>query len=150
VDRLKLLGPLGATASEFAQACASMADLCPDLVATAAQRKRGAQDLPVEQRALIDRTGPAGDDDVAGSSEDEVEDDGQVGYRIDPKRQRQRVSGKGGLGCLAAAPPRLPVPGKGADALARLLLGRITTSGRRECWRSPRRPAARQSPSRSG
>jgi hypothetical protein len=57
VDRLKLLGPLGATASEFAQACASMADLCPDLVATAAQRKRGAQDLPVEQRALIDRTG---------------------------------------------------------------------------------------------
>lgn len=30
--------------------------------------------------------------EVAGSSDDEVEDEGQVGYRIDPRKQRQRVS----------------------------------------------------------
>ena len=32
VDRLKLLGPLGVAATEFAEVSASMADLCADLV----------------------------------------------------------------------------------------------------------------------
>lgn len=116
VDRTKLLGPLGITATEFAQArlghaapppgssshqtvplgqlcgawqlqsqeavalphaqpvplrtypppapctiqvCASMSDLCHDLVGTE-PRKRKAEELPEEQRALIERTGCAG------------------------------------------------------------------------------------------
>ena len=39
----------------------------------------------------------AEDDDVASGSDDEVQDEGQVGYRINHKKQRQRVSaGEGG------------------------------------------------------
>ncbi|KAI3435711.1 hypothetical protein D9Q98_001769 [Chlorella vulgaris] len=89
VDRTRLLDPLGVTASEFAQACASMSDLCADLVGLQ-PRKRRAEELPQEQRALIDRTGAAADDDVASSSDEEVEDDGQVGYRINAKKQQRR------------------------------------------------------------
>ncbi len=41
------------------QVCASMSDLCHDLVGTE-PRKRKAEELPEEQRALIDRTGCGG------------------------------------------------------------------------------------------
>ncbi|EFN54248.1 hypothetical protein CHLNCDRAFT_11567, partial [Chlorella variabilis] len=44
VDRVKLLDPLGVTAAELAQACASMANLCHDLVGCE-PRKRRAEEL---------------------------------------------------------------------------------------------------------
>ena len=53
---MKLLGPLGVTATEFGQVCASLADLCHDLVGTEV-KKRKAEELPEEQRRLIERTG---------------------------------------------------------------------------------------------
>jgi hypothetical protein len=43
----------------------------------------------------------AEDDDVASGSDDEVEDEGQVGYRINHKKQRQRVRAQGGQGGAA-------------------------------------------------
>ncbi|KAL4458304.1 hypothetical protein ABPG75_013169 [Micractinium tetrahymenae] len=89
VDRMKLLSPLGVTATEFAQVCASMADLCADLVGEQ-QRKRKAEVLADERRALIERTGAADDGDAASDSEDEVEDENEVGFRINAKKQRQR------------------------------------------------------------
>ncbi|KAL4423114.1 hypothetical protein ABPG77_004797 [Micractinium sp. CCAP 211/92] len=88
VDRMKLLGPLGVAATEFAQVCASMADLCADLCGE--QRKRKAGELSDERAALIERTGAADDGDAASDSEDEVEDENDVGHRINAKKQRQR------------------------------------------------------------
>ena len=44
------------TATEFGQVCASLADLCHDLVGTEV-KKRKAEEVPQEQRNLIERTG---------------------------------------------------------------------------------------------
>ncbi|PSC69652.1 Origin recognition complex subunit 6 [Micractinium conductrix] len=87
VDRMKLLNPLGVTASEFAQVSASMQELCPELVGAPPGGKRQADD---EAGALVERTGAAADSDEASDSEDEVTDEGQVGYRLNAKKQRQR------------------------------------------------------------